>query len=81
MWNMMNGMRLGIDFSAGGYFPLFSAGVHTACLRCCHPFGVPFFVVVFHWQGFTPPAYDATTPLGFCFATWFASAGVYTTCL
>ena len=48
-----------------------SAGVHTTCLRCCHPFGVPFCVVVFHRQGFTLPAYDAVTPLGFRFASWF----------
>ena len=33
MWNMMNGMRLGIDFSAGVYFPFFSAGVYTKF--CC----------------------------------------------
>ena len=56
MWNMMNGMRLGIDFSAGfifrffrqGFTPNFaaffsSAGVYTTCLQRCHPFGVPLF--------------------------------------
>ena len=54
MWNMMNGMRLGIDFFGGFYFPFFSAGVYTKF--CC---------IFFHRQGFTPPAYNAVTPSGF----------------
>ena len=41
MWNMMNGMHLGIDFSVGVCFPFFSAGVYYYAVT---PSGFRYFL-------------------------------------
>lgn len=66
MWNMMNGMRLGIDFFGRGVvFRFFRQGFTPPAYDAVTPSGFRFVSWFFHRQGFTPPAYDAVTPSGF----------------